>query len=253
MNNWQALSVDERKDVINNIAFKTGLSPNAIEKDWWVTMTLKALFETSCKDYLVFKGGTSLSKGWDLIERFSEDIDLAIDRSFFGMIGELTRKERTKLRKQSCAYIKNDLSIQLSRVLNEMEIKDFEIIVPESTVSDADPQELYVTYYSLFPEIEYIKSQVKVELSCRSMRKPFENVEIKSIISENYPRQDFSDVPFSIKIVSPKRTFLEKAFLLHEEFKLHKVKGDRMSRHLYDLERLMDTKYAKEALSDTNL
>jgi len=58
------------------------IGQQVIEKDWWVTITLKALFQTECKDSLIFKGGTSLSKGWGLIERFSEDIDLAISPSF---------------------------------------------------------------------------------------------------------------------------------------------------------------------------
>ena len=66
-----------------NFAYKTRLA--AIEKDWWVTAVLKALFQTSCKDALSFKGGTSLSKSWGIIERLSEDIDLALDHSFFGM------------------------------------------------------------------------------------------------------------------------------------------------------------------------
>lgn len=62
-----------------------GIGQAAIEKDWWVSVTLKALFQTECAESLIFKGGTSLSKGWGLIERFSEDIDLAISHSFFGI------------------------------------------------------------------------------------------------------------------------------------------------------------------------
>lgn len=63
----------------------SGINQVAIEKDWWVTVTLKAIFKTKCRDSLIFKGGTSLSKGFNLIERFSEDIDLAISHSFFGI------------------------------------------------------------------------------------------------------------------------------------------------------------------------
>ena len=64
-----------------------GVNQVAIEKDWWVTVVLKALFQTDCRDSLIFKGGTSLSKGFNIIERFSEDIDLAINHSFFGIEG----------------------------------------------------------------------------------------------------------------------------------------------------------------------
>lgn len=60
-----------------------GINQVAIEKDWWVTITLKALFQTDCREWLIFKGGTSLSKGFNIIERFSEDIDYADMRRFF--------------------------------------------------------------------------------------------------------------------------------------------------------------------------
>ena len=63
---------------LDRLVDQTHFAPEIIEKDWWVTMTLKALFETSCHEYLSFKGGTSLSKGWHLIDRFSEDIDLSL-------------------------------------------------------------------------------------------------------------------------------------------------------------------------------
>jgi len=82
MNNWLNIDKDRRIFIIESIAEKTQLSPDAIEKDWWVTMTLRALFSCDCADHIVFKGGTSLSKAWNLIERFSEDIDIAIDRKF---------------------------------------------------------------------------------------------------------------------------------------------------------------------------
>ena len=89
-----------------------GVNQVAIEKDWWVTVTLKALFETDCRDSLIFKGGTSLSKGFNIIERFSEDIDLAISHSFFG-IEKTGKSQREKLRKMSRAYIHETLSAQL--------------------------------------------------------------------------------------------------------------------------------------------
>ena len=69
-------------------AMHPGINQVAIEKDWWVTVTLKALFQTDCREWLIFKGGTSLSKGFNIIERFSEDIDLAISHSFFGIFTE---------------------------------------------------------------------------------------------------------------------------------------------------------------------
>jgi len=71
MNKWLIIPEKERIEIIKGLTLTAGLPEESIEKDWWVTMALKALFETTCSNYLVFKGGTSLSKGWNLIERFS--------------------------------------------------------------------------------------------------------------------------------------------------------------------------------------
>lgn len=103
MKEWFNLPENDRKLIIDQVSNKTNLLPAVIEKDWWVMIALRAIFNTEFAQYLVFKGGTSLSKVWEIIERFSEDIDLAIDRSFFNFEGNLKRKQVTRLRKASCA------------------------------------------------------------------------------------------------------------------------------------------------------
>ena len=75
---YSDLSREQQLRLLDQLKEQVHFTPQIIEKDWWVTMTLKALFETSCHEFLSFKGGTSLSKGWHLIERFSEDIDLSL-------------------------------------------------------------------------------------------------------------------------------------------------------------------------------
>lgn len=80
-----------------------GINQVAIEKDWWVTVVLKALFQTECRESLLFKGGTSLYKGFSLIERFSEDIDLSISHSFFG-IEHTNKSQRDKLKSAVCLW-----------------------------------------------------------------------------------------------------------------------------------------------------
>lgn len=91
-----------------------GINQVAIEKDWWVTVTLKALFQADCCESLIFKGGTSLSKGFNIIERFSEDIDLAISNSFFG-IEKTGKSQREKLRKTSRAYMRQFIALNLPK------------------------------------------------------------------------------------------------------------------------------------------
>jgi hypothetical protein len=105
----------------------------------------------------------------------------------------------------------------------------------------------------LFPENKYLKNWVKIEISCRSLREPYEPVKLRSIIAENYPNERFADENFVVNTVSPKRTFLEKAFLLHEALQKGRIHSLRMTRHLYDLHKLMDTDFAKDALSDIAL
>ncbi len=83
----------EKKDIFNSVEYSTGLPPFAVEKDWWVVRTLEVIFQTEIAPHLVFKGGTSLTKAWGLIDRFSEDLDLALDKSFLGFSDELTRKK----------------------------------------------------------------------------------------------------------------------------------------------------------------
>ncbi|MDR1582831.1 MAG: nucleotidyl transferase AbiEii/AbiGii toxin family protein [Prevotellaceae bacterium] len=247
------LEINKRVEVINRIYDETGIIQQVIEKDWWVTMTLRALFETSCANFLVFKGGTSLSKGWGLIERFSEDIDVAISRDFFGITNVSSKNQRDKLRKLSSKYVQEKLMLDLEEKLKNAGISGFMLEVEPTESSDTDPRVLYVHYKTLFPENAYLLAHVKIEISCRSLREPFEPLKMRSMIAENYPDQPFADKSFTANTVSPKRTFLEKAFLLHEALQRGRTKITRMTRHLYDLHKLMDTKFAEDALADTDL
>jgi len=105
MKEWFDLSELDRKEVIVQTSISKGLPQAAIEKDWWVVAVLRTLFETEYASHLVFKGGTSLSKAWGLIERFSEDIDVGMDKAFFGFEGHLSREKVKKLRKASCKFV----------------------------------------------------------------------------------------------------------------------------------------------------
>lgn len=221
-------------------------------------MTLKALFQTSCKDYLEFKGGTSLSKGWHLIDRFSEDIDVALNHRLF--VPQLDNNTQLKnLRKKSRKFIVAFLAEELGVQLNALGLSGYEVlpeIVDEAgnpISSDADPTVIYVNYPSVSSDSSpYVPSRVKIEISCLSMDEPFELRKISSIISTYFPDDD-GESECTIPVVLPSRTFLEKAFLLNEEFQKPEPRSLRMTRHLYDLERLMDTEFGKMALSDKEL
>lgn len=254
--NWLTLSKERRIDILNQATELTGLPSVAIEKDWWVTLALYASFSLPYSKNIVFKGGTSLSKGWNLIDRFSEDIDLAIDRKFFGFDGDISKTQIKNLRKQSCEFISTTFLDDLTKILTEWKaIDECKLIAQPVKDSDKDPQVIEIHYNSVIDTSEYLPQRVLIEVSSRSLMEPIEERKINSILSESFPQQSFVTVPFTIPTVLPQRTFLEKVFLLHEEFsqEIEKIRIDRLSRHLYDLEKLMDTKHGIEALKNTDL
>ena len=245
------LQTKQQQQIIQSVANASQLDAQSVEKDWWVTMVLKALFQTSCAEYLTFKGGTSLSKGWGLIERFSEDIDVAFDKSFWGVEG-INKSQRDKIRKKTRSYIESDLLPELDYRLKVMGAKDYELEFISNENSDKDPTVCFVPYKSYCAENEYVDSRIKIEFSCRSLREPREKISIKPFVYEIYP-EEFNDFVFDVYAVVPSRTFLEKIFLLHEELQKDHTRVARMSRHLYDLSRLMDSHFAEDALSDTGM
>ncbi len=253
---WLKIPEERRIEILNQASNIAGLPAIAIEKDWWVTLALKASFELKYSPSIVFKGGTSLSKGWNLIERFSEDIDLAIDRKFFGFEGDISKSQIKNLRKISCEFISTTFLEDLTKQFTEWKaIQECSLNAQPIVDSDKDPQVIEIHYNSVFDKSDYLPQRVLLEMSSRSLMEPSENREINSILSTAFPDQAFTIDPFSISTVLPQRTFLEKIFLLHEEFSQDtvKIRIDRLSRHLYDLEKLMDTVHGKAALSDTEL
>lgn len=251
---WLQLEERRQLEILNALSGKTGLPASAIEKDWWVTLVLRITFTTEWASCIVFKGGTSLSKSWALIERFSEDIDLAIDREVLGFSGPLSKTKIGKLRKASCQFVCGEFKEAVETGLLRLGVKPevFSLDARPAGNSDADPQVLELQYGSVVGKDSYLKERVLLEVGARSLREPCSSREIQSIIGQQLPGQPFSGTPFPVQTVEPRRTFLEKAFLLHEEFSkpTDQIRSERMSRHLYDLERLMDTEHGYQALQD---
>ena len=249
---------NDRQDIIDYVSGKTGFLRNVVEKDWWVISVLRAIFSLPYADNVSFKGGTNLSKCWGLIQRMSEDIDIGISREFLGFGGELSKNQISdKLRRASCSFVRNIMRNDVENALVAQGISPdaITVIVQETKVSTVDPETIYVAYKSLYGGNGYILPQVKIEVSGRSMTEPVSKVSVRSYISENLPKLTFQDNPVEVNAVIPQRTFLEKLFLLHEEFSKpdSEIRVERMSRHLYDVYNIMQTKIADEALADDNL
>jgi len=257
MSNWLSLDKGRQVDLFTQAGAETGMPPLAIEKDAWITLVLRMLFASELSEHIVFKGGTSLSKVYGLIERFSEDVDLAIDRSYFGYEGMLSKGEIRKLRRSSHDFSLNVAPKILKAQLEEYGIDSglFDIVVPNTAVSDQDPEIIFVNYKSVFEEEGYLPDRVQIEIGARSLNEPFASNSISSIIDETFGNSIFTEEPFDVKSIIPEKTFLEKMILLHEEFQKpeDKIRSQRMSRHLYDIYTIHNTEYGSSALKNDDL
>lgn len=258
-NDYFTLNPVQQRLVIEQTAAKLNLPVQAIEKDLWVTAILQVLFTLPCARDLVFKGGTSISKVWNAINRFSEDIDLAIDRSLFDLDGELTKKQVKKLRKVSSMFVREELFGQLCEAIASTPLYGLcEIEAQPDGVGDStypEPRIIYVKYASLFSDkIDYILPVVKIEAGARSLLEPTLNVAIKSLVDAALPSITTSLVDVEVRTAVAEKTFLEKCFLLHELFSRGAaVSANRRSRHLYDLHMMMRKGIDKRAVSDDEL
>lgn len=247
----------EKEAIFNAIATQKGMTPFAVEKDWWVSRTLEIIFQMDIAKHLVFKGGTSLSKAWKLINRFSEDIDLAIDKEFFeGYKGEISKTQIGKLRKAAGAYTTGKFFEELQEEFKAKGFTELGFKVIDTGESDQDPRVIEIYYPNIVSQpTEYVLPRVQIEISCRSLREPFTTQTFGSLVDEVYADKEFAQPLFEVPTVNPERTFLEKLFLLHEEFHrpIDKMRVDRLSRHLYDIYHLTKSGIAEKAINDKEL
>ena len=258
MNNYFQLSKEQQRMVLTQAANKTGLPVQAVEKDLWVTVVLQIVFSLPIANRLVFKGGTSLSKVWKVIRRFSEDIDLAIDPSIWGFEGDLTKKQIKRLRKTSSIFVRDELCRSLQKAVSETGMEQW-LQVESDPDGEGDgtypePRVIHIRYKSLFDEnLPYLHSEVKLEIGARSLFEPMAEAAVTSVLEDTLP------ISTAIKQVMiptalAEKTFLEKAFLLHELFSSQTLReANRKSRHLYDLAQMMDTDIATRAITNDEL
>lgn len=259
MTGWLSLTDEQRRTTLQQAFLQSNIEVQAIEKDWWVTLCLKALYSTPYAVYCIFKGGTSLSKGRKLIQRFSEDIDIALDPKAFGMEYQQDPSGSyvKRLKRKGCAFTSTLMKESLEEAFIQLGIPVGTVSIEAKPVPperpDTDPQTLYIRYTSLFDPHPYLAAEVKMEFGVRSLKEPYETVMIQSILNEVFPNPIYSDDPFPVIAVDPRKTLLEKTFLLHEKFMLPHEKvlqDERQSRHLYDIVQLMGTSSGEEALKD---
>jgi predicted nucleotidyltransferase component of viral defense system len=244
---------------INEAARISGISAKAIEKDWWVTLSLKMVFDTPYAQHFTFKGGTSLSKGWQLIDRFSEDIDISLSSEAVG-IAYAEKPSKTfveQLRRSGCLFTSNELMEALKAEFRNNQVPDnlysIEAEPIRADMPDKDPQTLYVNFVSLFDPNPYLPDRVKIEFSVRSLKEPSLKCRIRSLLVTHFPNENYMEENVEVLTIQPQRTFIEKMLLLHEEYNRDeraKMRTERMSRHYYDIFQLSQQGFTSVTLKD---
>ena len=239
MRNIARLPKEERLILFRNTAANCGLSEGIVEKDFWVCWTLDYLFHQSpWANHLAFKGGTSLSKSFDLIHRFSEDIDLILDWRLLESAqkdpwAQRSKNQQDKLNKalnaETEVFLREQFVPKLREDFAQLLVDEFQIEVDEH-----ETQTVNFTYPKLFGEAS-ILPMVRLEIGALAAWTPTTQSEIISYAAQQYGRI-FQNPSTSVLTVMPERTFWEKVTILHKEaFRTNGNFPARYSRHYYDL------------------
>lgn len=252
MDKIAALKQTERNELFSEVAARKNMTPAVVEKDFWVTWTLDKLFSNpELSRILMFKGGTSLSKVFGLIERFSEDIDLILDwRVVIGEdpVADRSNRKQQELNKEIDArgqdYIVGDLCRMIAERLGPICICE---------PADDDRNVLNVRYPTAFSD-DYLRPEVRLEIGPLASWLPFGEYLIHPYAAEIFP-DIFDRADCRVRAIMAERTFWEKATILHHE--AHRPEGNqqppRYSRHYYDLAKMATSKVKGSALADLEL
>ena len=239
MDNILKLSMSEKEELFTETAAQMGLRPSAVEKDFWISWTLKELFSTpSIKNTIMFKGGTSLSKVFHLIKRFSEDIDLVLDWRTLGITDELAWEKRSRTQQQKFnnemnakaqKYLRQEFTPKLQKIFAEkINDNEFKLICKE--------QQIIKFYYPRsIHEESYVKPEIQLEIGPVASWQPSHRYKIESYASKKF-KDLFHNPSVKVFAIDAERTFWEKATILHQEaHRKSKLPPIRYSRHFYDL------------------
>ena len=252
------LFVSDQADLLQNLAPIMGRRAEILEKDIWLCLVLHILFQLPCRKPMAFKGGTSLSKVYKAIDRFSEDIDVTVDyRSLVANAPELesitSNSQRSKLSDALRAALTTHVIDELVPALRAALAFTLPTQSTSIEVSD-DAEKLWVFYHSAVENTDtYVRPSILIEFGGRNSTLPQSTLAITPDIAEHVP--DLSFPVAQVSVLSAARTFWEKATLIHVECHRPSLRpsADRLSRHWYDLARLAEHEVGQQALVDTEL
>jgi len=257
----------ERSQAFRIASQKLGYPAYVIEKDFWVTYILDTLFNrVNHKHRILFKGGTSLSKCYKLIDRFSEDIDLSLHMADLGFEGDkaphiVAEKESKSAAKRAIEdlkvtgelFLENTILVLLKDKIEEDlgSVENWSLLL-----DDVNAENLLFHYPKSLEDDEYgnkyVKPVVLIETGTKSEHVPSEEIEVNSLLEDAIAEIHSKSL---VKVLSPKRTFWEKITLLHAENNINRVERvkERLSRHLYDIVMLSRSSIGVEAINDIAL
>lgn len=247
------LSVIEQNKIYNAIFQAIGKSPQILEKDVWICWTLEKLFSMPNAHSMAFKGGTSLSKVFNLIERFSEDVDITIDYKSFNTDDPFepntSNTKRKKISDQLKLFLKDYVTKEIVPYLKSCLQTEFSQLI-NINVSD-DGEKLYIHYPSVCEhKMPYIKSYVFIEFGARNVTEPSAIHHVQPDITSHV---NGLHLPYAkVNVLNPERTFWEKATLIHVECNRGRFKenAQRLSRHWYDLAMLHQSPFGRTAIQN---
>jgi hypothetical protein len=271
MDDVARMDAGDRADLFAAAASRRALVPEIIEKDFWVCWTLHRLFTLpSLPAGLIFKGGTSLSKVYQAIERFSEDVDLSFDRAGLGFAGDQDplraasgkkKKRGVEALQATCQrVIRDEFLPQLSAAFAAtLSGKPADRWLLEMDPDDPDQQTLLFHYPQSgrarpADEPAYMRPFVRLEMGGRAEHWPVNESTVTSYAAEELPHL-FRQPSCTVRVLAAERTFWEKATILHAWYHAPAEKRlrDRQSRHYYDVARMYETGTGKAAVQDTGL
>ena len=255
------LSETEREVLFGNAADRAGISnPSIVEKDFWVCFTLDYLFHKSpWPNSFIFKGGTSLSKAYHVIERFSEDIDLIMDWRLLGYgirepWEERSKTQQDKFNKKAVA----DASEFLTRTFVPKMEADMRDLIGQDVAVRMDPDDKeQCTVNFFYPHVfstSYLRQEIRLEIGPLAEWVPSHDVVISSTAAEQFPAA-FKQSETLVPTVDVERTFWEKITILHKTAASYPQKGipARYARHYYDLYQMSRSDVKEKAFSRKEL
>lgn len=248
------LAIEDRRDALGVAADRSGRPAHLLEKDVWVVWTLATLFGSPLGEHLVFKGGTSLSKGYGVIRRFSEDVDLtydirAIAPDLVGDQAEPLPKTRSEEKRWSKA---------VRQRLPEWVEASVRPLVAEALAREGLPATIRMDGETLFVDYEatargsgYVASSVMLEFGARSTGEP---ARLLAVFCDAAGHVDGVEFPAARpRVMHAERTFWEKATAIHVFCLQERLRGDRFARHWHDVVRLDEAGIAASAFANRTL